>query len=54
MKEERLHRALEALLRAGLWESPEWEEGIFPLETSEWEALYGLATRQTVLGVVWE
>lgn len=54
MKEERLHRALEALLRAGLWESSAWEEGIFPLESSEWEALYGLATRQTVLGVVWE
>lgn len=54
MNGDRLHRALVDLLRAGLWERPEWKEGLFPLETSEWEALYRLAARQTVLGVVWE
>ena len=54
MNEERLHRALGCLLRAGLWEQPEWEEGVFPLAEAEWGALFRLACRQTVQGVVFE
>lgn len=54
MNHQRGYRALVCLLRAGLWQEPQWDEGIFPLEEAEWQSLYVLAGKQAVQGVVWD
>lgn len=54
MNNQKGYRALVSLLRAGLWQEPQWEEGIFPLKEDEWESLYVLAGKQAVQGVVWD
>ena len=54
MKEEKLHLALGCLLKAGLWDCLNWPEDVFPLNEREWEALYRMACKQTVQGVVFE
>lgn len=54
MNEIRRYKALCSLLKVGLWEIPAWEEGVFPLEASEWKALYQMAGKQAVVGVVFD
>lgn len=54
MKPERVYRALTCLLQGGLWQELPPVEGVFPLEETEWEALYVLAGKQAVHGIVWD
>ncbi len=42
-----------SLLRAGLWSSAVDAPALFPLSADEWEAVYGMARRQAVRGIVW-
>ncbi len=51
---ERVRRALLTLLRAGLWNRPIDETACFPMSEREWRALFELARRQTVTGVVFQ
>ena len=44
--------AMLALLRAGLWEQPVSETGIFPLSGKAWGEIFSMAVRQTVTGIV--
>ena len=54
MKVNRLHRALMALLQAGLWNRPVAEEAVAGLTEADWKALFLKACAHTVQGVAFD
>lgn len=50
----RLHAALLALLRSGLWEKEVDDLSGFPLSAQEWEGVFRLSRIQTVTGLVFQ
>lgn len=47
------HKAFFCLLRAGLWESAPDDLSLFPLTDPQWQTIYHMAVRQTVVGIIW-
>lgn len=51
---DKLHAALLTLLRSGLWEKDIDNLSCFPLSDEEWKAVFRIACRQTVTGLVYQ